>query len=271
VHDLDAYLARIGLRGDPDIARVHRAHATSIPFENLDPQRGVAVSLAPQDIERKLVAERRGGYCFEHNLLLRDALEALGARVQLLLARVRLGSPPGSVRPRSHLVLRVEDGGDAWHADVGFGRGTLLEPLPFGPGDEHEQAGWRFRIVEDGAELVLQTIIEDDWTDVYAFQLGPTPAIDVEVCNWWTSTHPHSPFVTSFIVAAQADDGTRTALSDWESLGARDGGFALTEQTPTGTTASRVSSAEVGELLAGRFALPGFAVDGSGRLTTREG
>src|SRR5262249_13908701 len=56
---------------------------------NLDPQRGVPVSLVPEDLERKLVAERRGGYCFEQNLLLKAALEALGAEVDLFLARAR--------------------------------------------------------------------------------------------------------------------------------------------------------------------------------------
>ena len=40
-----------------------------------------------------------------------------------MFARVP-GAPPGTVRPRSHLVLRVTDGdGRAWHADVGFGLG----------------------------------------------------------------------------------------------------------------------------------------------------
>lgn len=266
VLDLDAYLARIGLRGRPEIDEVHRAHATSIPFENLDPHRGVAVSLAPPDIERKLVTERRGGYCFEQNLLLTDALQALGADVQLLLARVRLGAPAGLVRPRSHLVLRVDDGAGAWHADVGFGLGALLEPLPFGPGEEHEQAGWRFRVVRDGPELVLQSVLDGGWVDIYGFHPEPVPVIDVHVSNWWTSTHPYSPFVTGFIVAAQTDDGARTALSDWESLGASDGTFALTEQTPAGQTVDSVSAAEVGEVLAARFALPGFAVDAGGRL-----
>jgi N-hydroxyarylamine O-acetyltransferase len=42
--DLDAYLARIGLSGRPSLIDVHRAHATSIPFENLDPRRGRPVS-----------------------------------------------------------------------------------------------------------------------------------------------------------------------------------------------------------------------------------
>ena len=41
--DLDAYLARIGLEGRPSFAEVHRAHVTSIPFENLDPYCGIPV------------------------------------------------------------------------------------------------------------------------------------------------------------------------------------------------------------------------------------
>ncbi len=87
--DLDAYLERIGLSGRPSIGQLHRAHLTSIPFENLDPHQGLPVSLEVDDLERKLVTERRGGYCFEQNLLLKAALEALGAEVDMFLARMR--------------------------------------------------------------------------------------------------------------------------------------------------------------------------------------
>jgi N-hydroxyarylamine O-acetyltransferase len=55
VFDLDAYLERIGLDGRPSIAQLHRAHLTSIPFENLDPHQGLPVSLEVEDLERKLV------------------------------------------------------------------------------------------------------------------------------------------------------------------------------------------------------------------------
>jgi N-hydroxyarylamine O-acetyltransferase len=58
--DLDTYLERIGLDGRPSIGQVHRAHLTSIPFENLGPHQGLAVSLEVEDLERKLVSERRG-------------------------------------------------------------------------------------------------------------------------------------------------------------------------------------------------------------------
>jgi N-hydroxyarylamine O-acetyltransferase len=255
---LDAYLERIGLSGQPSPAVVHRAHATSVPFENLDPHGGVPVSLAAEDLQHKIVSERRGGYCFEQNLLLKAALEALGAEVDLLLARVRAGAA-GVTRPRSHLVLRVRAGGASWHADVGFGLGTLLDPLPFGPGAEHEQSGWRYRVVQDGPELVLQSDEGDGWTDLYGLLDQPVPPIDVEVVNWWTSTHPRSPFVTGLMVSRQADDGTRTSLSDWQ-------GLALTERTPTSTTVTPVAREAVPELLATRFELGGFRLDGDGRL-----
>ena len=78
-----------------------------------------------------------------------------------MLARVRWAVPPGTIRRRSHLLLRVTGEGGVWHADVGFGAGTLLEPIPFGPGEEHEQEGWRFRVVQDGEELVLQGFLAD--------------------------------------------------------------------------------------------------------------
>ena len=77
--DFGAYLERIGLSASerPTLHDVYRAHATSIPFENLDPHRGIPVSLAQEDLERKLVRERRGGYCFEQNLLLASVLQTL--------------------------------------------------------------------------------------------------------------------------------------------------------------------------------------------------
>jgi N-hydroxyarylamine O-acetyltransferase len=241
---------------------VHRAHAVSIPFENLDPHRGVPVSLEPDALQRKLVDDRRGGYCFEQNLLLKSALEALGFEVDLMLARVRVGAPPGTVRPRTHLVLRVRDQGSDWHADVGFGAGTLLEPIPFGPGEIHEQSGWRFRVVPEGEELVLQTADGDGWIDLYGFLPQPVPQIDVETSNWFTSTHPRSPFVTGLIVTRHSPDGTRQSLSDWSEL-------SLVTQTPTGSTTSPVELDAVPGLLESEFGLPGFALSGEGRIVRR--
>lgn len=257
--DLDAYLERIGLDGRPSITQVHRAHLTSIPFENLDPHMGLPVSLEVQDLERKLVTERRGGYCFEHNLLLKAVLEALGADVEMFLARTRLDAKPGTVRPRSHLVLGVKEDAANWHVDVGFGARGILDPMPFGAGSVQKQSDWSYRIVQDGPELVVQRLAGDGWLDLYGFLPQPVPLIDVETSNWWTSTHPHSRFVTGLIVGVRDDDGTGTLLCDWSEP-------SLSEHTPTGTSVTPIRRADIPELLAERFSLPGFALGAGERL-----
>lgn len=262
---LEAYLERIGLSGRPSLAEVHRAHVVAIPFENLDPHRGVPVSLAPDAVVRKLVDERRGGYCFEQNLLLAAALEALGFGVELMLARVRLNRPPGAVSPRTHLVLRVVADDGVWLADAGFGNGGLLEPIPFGPGSagaagsEYEQAGWRFRVVADGAEHVLQSVRDEAWTDLYAFRPEPVPRVDLETSNWFTATHPRSPFVTGLIVSAVGADGSRTELSDWDEL-------AFVVESPAGRTVTPISRAEIPGRLEADFGLGGFELSADGRV-----
>ena len=100
--DLDAYLARIGARPDDPLAAIHRAHVAAIPFENLDVQLGVGVSVDLPDVQAKLVGAHRGGYCYEHGILLAAALERLGHTVERRLARI--GDPAVLPRPRSHLV-----------------------------------------------------------------------------------------------------------------------------------------------------------------------
>ena len=99
--DMDAYLRRIGLdpADEPTWQTVHRAHATTIPFENLDSHGGIPISLEQADLKRKLVANRRGGYCFEHNLLLASALEHMSLGVEPMLARVRVDGASRQTRP----------------------------------------------------------------------------------------------------------------------------------------------------------------------------
>ena len=139
--DLGAYLRRIGLQEPPkgDLAglrALHLAHATSIPFENLDVQVGLPIRLDLASLQAKLVQRRRGGYCFEHNTLFQSALEAIGFEAIACEARVRLGAPV--LLPRTHMLLLVRlDGGD-WLADVGFGGEGLLGPVPL-DGSAHAQ------------------------------------------------------------------------------------------------------------------------------------
>jgi N-hydroxyarylamine O-acetyltransferase len=246
--DVHAYLTRIGFEGTATLADLHEAHSMTVPFENLDPANGKPVSLELSDLEDKLVRRRRGGYCFEQNLLFKAAIETLGiGQVEPMLARVRLGGR-GELRPRTHLVLRVTTDDGVWHADVGFGGDGLLRPIPFGPGPEVEQSGWRYRVVEDGPELALQMWRDGDWVDLYAFVPEEAPAVDIQVSNWYTCTHPLSPFVTGLFIA------TKESGSRW-TLMARNGIGSLTERTLDGESVTEVAESELPGVLKSRFGL----------------
>jgi N-hydroxyarylamine O-acetyltransferase len=66
------------------------------------------------------------------------------------------------------------------------------EPVP--------SSGLIHRVVEEGDLRVLQMGRGSDWEDQYAFALQPVHPVDFEVANWFTSTHPQSPFVRTLTV-----------------------------------------------------------------------
>ena len=85
--DLEAYLQRIRFSGSTDVsldtlARLHRSHFHTIPFENFDILLGRGIDLDPQAVFNKLVRKKRGGYCFELNGLFLQALLALGFKAR---------------------------------------------------------------------------------------------------------------------------------------------------------------------------------------------
>jgi N-hydroxyarylamine O-acetyltransferase len=212
--DLGKYLARIGYSGParPDLATLtalHRAHVIAIPFENLDIQMGGTVRLDPETLQAKMVGRRRGGYCFEQNNLFLLALGAIGFDAETCEARVRQHAG-GLLRPRTHMLLRVRCEGREWLADVGFGGDGLIEPIA-PDGTSTEQLGVLYRVVDEGSLRVLQRRGADGWDDLYALLPDPVFPIDFEVANWFTSTHPRSPFVLN-LTAQRMIDGTRHIL-----------------------------------------------------------
>ncbi len=210
--DLRAYLRRIRYAGPLAATRatleaLHLAHATAIPFENLDILLGRPIRLDLGSLQAKLVAGGRGGYCFEQNALFAAALEEIGFGVTRLAARVRLGTE--RVLPRTHMTLLVAVDGVELLADVGFGADGLLLPVPIG-GAAAPQFAWTYRVVEGGGLHVLQTRREGAWQDLYAFTREPQLPVDYEIANHYTSTHPASRFTLVLTAQRLATDVRRT-------------------------------------------------------------
>ena len=216
--DLDAYLERIGYAGPrapslDTLRRLHELHPVAIPFENLSPFVGHEVPLDLPSIERKLVHDRRGGYCFEHNLLLLDVLRQLGFHASGLAARVLWNQPEHAITARGHMLLRVELDGTPYLVDVGFGGQTLTAPLRLDERTVQDTPHESFQVVDDDdCTLLLRSQIRGTWKTLYRFDLAPAFLADYEVTNYFLSTHPHSHFRTR-LIAARVVPGRRFALS----------------------------------------------------------
>jgi N-hydroxyarylamine O-acetyltransferase len=215
--DLDAYFDRIAYSGPraPTLEVLRglvARHIMAIPFENLDVLLGRGIDLADDAVERKLVTERRGGYCFEQNSLLLRVLTTMGYRATPLSARVRIGRPRDFTPPRTHLFLRVEIAGEAWLADVGVGGLSPTTTLRFDTEAEQPTPHEPRRIVREEGRWFHQARLGDTWTDVYEFTMEEMPPIDRELGNWFTSTHPASKFRTNLMVARAGEGGTRYSI-----------------------------------------------------------
>lgn len=218
--DTSAYLARIGYSGPTTptldvLARLQRHHIEAIPFETLTMLVGEHVSLELPALQRKVIFERRGGYCFELNLLFLALLRDLGFDARPLTGRVTMGGPEDALTARTHTLLLVTIDGVRYTADVGFGGMTPTGPLRLDTEDEQATPHEPYRLTSKDGNYTLHARIGAAWRHYYMFDLTPPADVDFEVGNWYVSTHPDSPF-RGQLIAARAEPGTRHALRGGE-------------------------------------------------------
>lgn len=212
--DIQAFLRRIGLHSLPEaplqrLKMLHRAMTQTVPFENIAILEGKAISLEPKDIFTKVVEQKRGGYCFELNSLLAHVLEALGYSVERLIGRVWASGVPAP--PLTHMTIRVTLDDRRYLCDVGFGGGTLREPMPWELATDVVQLQDRFRLeMTDNGETMLSRQLEGGWKSLYSLLPCTVLRQDYIPANHYTSTHPDSYFTQSPAAALLTEDGRIT-------------------------------------------------------------
>ena len=214
--DLPAYLARIGYSGPtkPDLATLGAllaAHMNAVPFENIDVLLQRPIRLDLESLQKKIVTERRGGYCFEQATLFLAALRALGFDAEARTARVILVLKPDA-SPRGHMVLVIRLPEGAFVADPGLGELGCRTPIPLdgSPAREGDEI-WSIR-TEDRTR-VLQVQSPDRRLDAWIAGFDDDNWIDFEVANHWFSTHPASPMVNRVMLRAMVPGGRLTVMN----------------------------------------------------------
>lgn len=215
--DIQAYLDRIEYHGPltrdlETVRQVHLAHLLHVPFENLSIHRQEPIVLNDAALFEKIVARRRGGFCYELNGLFAALLRELGFEVAMLSAQVANDQGDFS-RDFDHMTLLISLNEQRWLADVGFGD-SFIEPLPLDPKAESRQRDNRYRIVEADERFVLEQAPTDgEWKPQYRFSLKPYQYADyAEMCRYH-QTSPDSHFTRQRICSRLTPQG-RISLSD---------------------------------------------------------
>jgi N-hydroxyarylamine O-acetyltransferase len=215
--DQEAWLRRIGHSGPvtPTLETLNRlilAQSHSIAYETLDIMLGRPPKLDLPTLEQKMIANKRGGYCFEQNMLFRAGLRSLGFEITSLQGRVVRGLAIDAQRPAIHMLLKIQLPEGAYLADVGFGNLAPTSALLLEPQIEQQTPHERMRFIDVGGELTLQARLKDSWEHIY--RVIPYPRYDgeYEITNWYTATHPETPYQGNIIVAKPGPNRSRITM-----------------------------------------------------------
>lgn len=204
--NLNAYFERIGFAGSiaptlQTLELLHALHPAAIPFENLGPLMAEPALLDQQSLERKMLGDKRGGFCFEHNFLLMRMLADLDYEVRPLLARVIWTNPDAISAPPSHMALLVDIKGQTYLADVGFGGLSLTAPLRLRADVEQATPHETFRLTGGKPDWTLEVKIGEEWRGVYVFTTDKVEEVELWDLNRDLSGNPASPFTQQLRVA----------------------------------------------------------------------
>lgn len=214
--DVKAYFKRIGMDlPDPVIPdfellrKLHLAHCTAVPYENLDMIRGIPTSLEEEDLFQKIVVQGQGGLCFELNGSFGFLLKALGYKVTDYAARYLRGE--STIPMRRHRVLKVEATDGAWLCDVGIGEVCQREPIELVEGKEQAQFGEKYKLEKEAfLGWVLWDYYKGQWRKFYSFTEEPQLQVDFIAPNFYCEQHPDSPFNKEEMFALKTLTGRKT-------------------------------------------------------------
>ena len=213
--NLDRCLKRIGYSGPTEptlytLRALQMAFLLKVPFENLDIHLGRQIKLSSEHIYEKIVTRKRGGFCYECNILFFDLLKALGFQVEYLSARMVQGTTVGE--EYDHMVILVALEHD-YLVDVGNGQ-SCREPLRLDGTTRSTSEGYTYRVGTHGKDYALYfQQANAEWMPRFLFSLTPRERSEFSAMCHYHQTSPDSIFTQHRLVTIATVEG-RVTLTD---------------------------------------------------------
>ncbi|XP_054922672.2 arylamine N-acetyltransferase / N-hydroxyarylamine O-acetyltransferase-like [Dermacentor andersoni] len=178
------------------------AHLERFPFQGIDTFVGHQPPLDDDSVFRKVIEQRRGGYCVELNNIFGRLLLTLGLKFHIRAARVRWGRPLETpLTPLGHMLFCVDLGEEGeYFADVGFGGPNPFKAQPV----EGEAEPYRVRRLDEegNIEVAIKSTGRDvasaSWRPLYHVFARPQKWIDF-VPTYWLSLFRNVLMVGRFV------------------------------------------------------------------------
>lgn len=220
--ETDAFFERLELKPTGDLSRetldqLIFSYQTHVVFENLNSWLlHTPVSLATGDLFRKIILQKRGGYCFEMNGLFTQFLKDLGFQAHSCMCRIIGGrdrSEPASIMHRG-IIVSLE--GVPHYCDVGFGGPMPAGALPLNDGGSRTIQGETFHTRKLTADwwCVSRTTSAGTVEDVLDFFPMEQEVLDFLPFNTFCSTNPASIFTQQAFFNLRTEHGSRSILGN---------------------------------------------------------
>jgi len=154
------------------LGQLQTNHLNLIPYENLDVVLKKGISFSIPDIFQKIIIHKRGGNCFELNILFSWLLRELGYSVTNRYAQfwrnLEADTPIEDVP--MHQLLLVNYAGQSYITDVGVGALAPCKPVPLIAGHQHREGNELYKIEQDNVNgWMLYEHTKHNWRLLYSF------------------------------------------------------------------------------------------------------
>jgi len=204
------YLSSFGIKNPvktlSDIESLMKSHISLLPFSSISVLLKKELSLELSDILKRLIDEKVGGYCFEHNKIMYEILTLYGFEVKSIFGRV-LNNRKNIIVPKTHRFNLLKYQGEQYLIDVGFGYMTPSKPVKFGniPTKATLDKSYIIKNMNNGI-YELQIITDSVPYTLYSFNLHEYNEMDFEAGHFYSHKHPKAAFVNNLVLSLIKDD-----------------------------------------------------------------
>jgi N-hydroxyarylamine O-acetyltransferase len=223
----EKYLRRIGIEKTDipanleSLRRLQRQHLLNVPFENLDIHWRRPIILVKDNFYKKIIGDKRGGFCYELNGLFYELLGEIGFQSKMISAKVSRGNGEfGDEYDHLAILTRIED--KEYLVDAGFGDFTSA-PLEFVLDVEQKDGNGAFLIRkfdENYFEVVKKD--GDTWKSEYIFTTTERGLADFTAMCHHQQTSSESHFTRNKVCSLMTEDGRKT-LTDKKFIETKSG------------------------------------------------